>query len=112
MDQIFKVTLSLFLILIMVLTSAGILSASIDVSEAKSFQENVVAQIEDSNFSPSVISACKTLAIKYGYTLSDDNYIYDEFGNVTMVELTLEYNYAIPFLDNLISNHKIRSFAH
>lgn len=111
MEEIFKMVLSIFLILVMGLTAAGIISASIDVSNAKSFQQNAVNQIENANFSPSVIEGCKKSAEKKGYTLTDSNYVYDEFGNTKMVELVLEYDYKIPFLNNLISKHKLRSFA-
>jgi hypothetical protein len=46
---------------------AGVMSACIDANNARDFHASVMAEIEDSNFAPSVISACKAQAENEGY---------------------------------------------
>jgi len=91
---------------------AGVMSASIDANNARDFHASVVAEIEDSNFAPSVINACKTQAADAGYELliNDSSIVKDEDGKTTLMEVILKYKYHVDFLE-VISTQQIRAFA-
>lgn len=109
MSQIFKAFLGIFLILLFVITMIGVITADQDISNARDFKNQVVTQIEVSNFSSQVINACKSSATDYGYEL-DTNTILDTNNRAVAVEITLRYNYSIPFL-NVFSNHTLHDYA-
>lgn len=107
-----KTYVGMFLLLLSVFTMAGIMSASIDANNARDYHAAVVAEIEDANFAPSVINACKTQAAESGYTLLVDSssIVSDDTGRATMMEVILSYEYHIPLL-NVSNTQQIRGFA-
>lgn len=107
-----KTYVGMFLLLLSVFTMAGIMSASIDANNARDYHAAVVAEIEDANFAPSVVSACKTQATENGYALLIDtnSIVTDEDGRTTMMEVILSYEYQIP-LFNVSNTQQIRGFA-
>lgn len=109
MKQILETYLTVFLVMVAVITLTGIIGADIDTKNARDFKESVVSEIENSNFSPSVIQACKDAADDTEYTITI-NEMKDSYGTTIMAEVIVGYDYSIPFL-NVLKNHEIRDFA-
>ena len=112
MSTTIKTYVGIFILLLSVFTMAGVMSACIDANNARDFHASVVAEIEDSNFAPSVINACKTQAANAGYELliDESSIVKDEDGKPTLMEVILRYNYHVDFL-GVISTQQIRAFA-
>lgn len=70
--------------------------AAIASAEAKEYKEDVIAQIENSNFNPNIIDACKVQAQSAGYTLDITNCEYDENNFISCAEVVLTYKYTLP----------------
>ncbi|NMC59414.1 MAG: hypothetical protein GYA51_08550 [Candidatus Methanofastidiosa archaeon] len=112
MSTIIKTYIGIFILLLGVFTMAGVMSACIDANNARDFHASVIAEIEDSNFAPSVINACKTQAANDGYELliDDNSIVKNEDGKTTLMQVILEYKYHVDFL-GVISTQQIRAFA-
>lgn len=111
MEEIFKTLLSIILILLLAFTGVGLITVSVSVANAKSFQEEIVTEIEDSNFSDTVMSACSTEAANQGYELEFKNKVLDDYGNMTSCEVILKYKYNIPVFGMNNKEHTLRAFA-
>ena len=87
MSTTIKTYVGIFILLLSVFTMAGVMSACIDANNARDFHASVVAEIENSNFAPSVINACKTQAANAGYELliDESSIVKDEDGKPTPV---------------------------
>ena len=109
MSQVFKTYLTLFLIFLGVLVLIGIITADIDVSNARDYKNYVIDQMENSNLSESVIKACETDAKTYNYNLETKS-IKDDKGKIIAVEVLLKYNYSIKLL-NVLREHELRGYA-
>jgi len=109
MSQVFKTYLTLFLIFLGVLVLIGIITADIDVSNARDYKNYVIDQMENSNLSESVIKACETDAKTYNYNLETKS-IKDDKGKIIAVEVLLKYNYSIILID-VLSEHELRGYA-
>lgn len=111
MGTIIKVYTAIFLVLMVVFVSIGILSAMLDVQNARDYHSIVVGEIENSNHSPSVIAAQKAQAEQNGYILeviprTYSNGQYEDIGS----KVVLKYKYSIPFL-NISSEKEIVGYA-
>lgn len=108
MKSIFETYITLFLMLMAVFTLSGIMTADIGLQNARVFKENIVNEIENSNFAPSVISACRESGNeKYAVQIDE---IKDVRGNTVMAEVRVMYTYDIPFL-NVRKSHILKDFA-
>lgn len=76
----------------------GIVTVSADVAAAKEYKAEIVAEIENSNFNPSVIEACKQQASSQGYSLYVRSIVYDTLNDRRIAEVELTYTYEIPLL--------------
>ena len=112
MSTTIKTYVGIFILLLSVFSMAGVMSAGIDANNARDFHASVMAEIEDSNFAPSVIHACKTQAGNAGYELIIDSnsVVRDKDGKPTMMEVVLRYQYRIDFF-GVVSPQQIRGFA-
>ncbi|RDY32120.1 hypothetical protein [Lachnotalea glycerini] len=112
MSTTIKTYVGIFLLLLSVFTMAGVMSACIDANNARDFHASVIAEIEDSNFAPSVINACKTQAENAGYELliNDNSVVKNENGKTTLLVVILKYQYQVDFL-GVVSSQQIRGFA-
>lgn len=70
MGQIIKTYLSVFLILFMTVVSISILDAYLQVLKAQDMQAQMVDEIENSNYAPSVVQDCFAGAGEAGYELA------------------------------------------
>lgn len=71
-------------------------TVSAEVAAAKEYKEDVIAEIENSNFNPAVIQQCIAQASAEGYRLSVTNCVYEEDNNIQSAEVILEYTYRLP----------------
>lgn len=112
MSTIIKTYVGIFILLLSVFAMAGVMSATIDANNARDYHAAVMAEIEDSNFAPSVITACQTQAEQAGYELliDSDSIVRDEDGKPTLMEVVLRYQYRIDFFQ-VLSTQQIRGFA-
>lgn len=68
------------------------------ISDAKEYKADIIAEIENSNFNPKVIDACKTQAETMGYEVQITNCVYDDRQDIRSAEVILWYTYRIPLL--------------
>lgn len=110
MGTIAKTLLGVFFIVLVSLTGIQTVIGGTDVTEAQNYHEDVITEIECSNFNPEVIAGCISQAAQNGYALTVTPVKYDEDGNMQTAEVILKYNYGIKIL-NLSQEKSIRSFA-
>lgn len=111
MSDVIKTYFVLFLVLFGVCSFIGIISADMDIHHANELKTSIVNEVENSNFSPSVIQACKdSVAENTDYNLSI-NEITDAEGNTVMAEIVVTFDYTIPFFNYINPGHETRSFA-
>ncbi|MBQ8280622.1 MAG: hypothetical protein IJZ23_12340 [Roseburia sp.] len=96
MKNIIEAYGSILILLLNVFACIAVTNASTISAEAKEYKAAVVAEIENSNFNPHVISSCKTQAAQAGYLLEITNCIYDEYQNIQTAEVVLTYSYYLP----------------
>ena len=67
----------LFTLMVGLYGSVSVVSVSGQIAAAKEYKADVIAEIENSNFNPSVIAACTSQADEVGYQLmvSDCTYV-------------------------------------
>ncbi len=122
MSQVIKSFTGVFFMLLVLLLGTGVLSAQMDASNALSYKADLVAELENSNFSPQVLNGCIQQAIDNGYKISVKTftrggaarvYITPSAGDtrdVVMAEVVLTYPYRIGFL-NSVTEHQVRGYA-
>lgn len=112
MSTTIKTYVGIFILLLSVFAMAGVMSATIDAGNARDFHASVIAEIEDSNFAPSVIQACQAQAQSAGYELLIDgnSIVRDADGKPTLMEIILKYQYKIDIF-GIVSTQQIRGFA-
>ena len=109
MKQIPIIYISLFLIMLGVVVTTGIIQANMVALRATEFHMDAVAEIENSNFADPVIDACKLQAGECGYELNVEKFE-DDKGITNMAEVILCYDYSIPFL-NINNRYYKRGYA-
>lgn len=122
MSQVVKSFMGMFFILMILLLGAGILSAQVNVANAQDYKADVIAELENSNYSPNVLNGCIRQAVENGYSIKIKTYapgkttasyttpsVVDTSG-VVMAEVKLSYPYRIGFL-NSETWHQIRGYA-
>lgn len=112
MSTTIKTYIGIFVLFLSVFAMAGMLSANIDAAAARDFHASMIAEIEDANFAPSVVNACKTQALSAGYELLIDggSIVYDADQKPTLMEVVLRYHYRIDFF-GIVNTQQIRGFA-
>lgn len=69
MGQVIKSFLGIFFAFLVVITGVTVVTAQMQVSEARSFKDAAVASMENSDFNGDVINACFAGADEKGYEL-------------------------------------------
>lgn len=100
----------LTVLMLNLLLCAAVLTMSAEAAAAKEYKAAVVAEIENCNFNPRVIEACRTQAAERGYTLEVTTGVYDENQDVRMAEVLLKYRYEVPLL-GISGEHTTRGVA-
>lgn len=124
MNQVIKTFIGLFFIFFLTFLGIGIVSASIQVLQAKEFKENTILQIENSDFNANVMNQSITQAKENGYAMKITLYkadgSFESHENpdvdlaatdvVKMAEVILQYQYKIAFL-GIQQNHAVQGYA-
>ena len=88
----------LFIMMANIFICTGLIGASGQVAAAKEYKSQVVAELENSNFNPGVIDACKKKAAEDGYELEISDCVYDAWQTMRAAQVALKYHYRIPVL--------------
>lgn len=92
-----KAIMEIYGVLLMLLLTAAcglsVTAAQEKTAQAKRFKTETIAEIENSNFNPSVMQGLKASAAASGYTLEITPCTYDEDGDITTAEVVLTYDY-------------------
>lgn len=108
MGQVIKTYLGIFLMMLLMVAGAGVISAEAEICRARNFKTDVVTELENSHFHPSVIAACRQQAADMGYELEIETY--GEGQEIEMAEVTLYYTYQIgPF--HTKTEHSVQGIA-
>lgn len=110
MEKIVSAFSTLFVLLLVILGSAALITVGADVAAAKEFKADVIAEIENSNFNPYVINDCIGQAQAAGYQLQVINTDYDADNNVKAAEVILSYDYKIAVF-GIGKTHETRGIA-
>lgn len=118
MAQIVKTYVGVFLLLILVFVGGGLISVSIDGTNAQRYLSDVVDVMEADNFSDVTVNDCinkvnnhtdakakhySNLTVK---TIANPN---DPYANGR--EITMEYEFSIPLLNFNNQKHTVRAVA-
>lgn len=122
MSQIVKAFSGIFFLLLLLFLGIGIVSAQMDVEKAKDYKSDIVMEIENSNYSVSVLNACIEQAKANGYdiaiTVYQENGVANTYAEANVMntegaylaEILLTYHYGIGIL-NTSTEHSIRGFS-
>ena len=98
MDSVVKAFLGVFFRLTMMFLGVGLIGAAIDAGKAENFATDTATRISNSNFSESVIQACKEDAAAEGYQCQVELVRPSDRQRPTYGTLTLTYPFRIPLL--------------
>ena len=97
-----KIIIEIYGIIMMLMltmqTGLSVVSAQERASQAKRYKAAVIAEIENSNFNPTVISSCINKASASGYALTVETAVYDNVYDVETANVELTYSYKMPLL--------------
>ena len=110
MNQVIKTYFSIFLILIIVLVSTGLIVCALDAQRAEKANSSYANVIASHNYSNDAITACIAEASDYDYILSVEKYDTNSDGYADICECILEYDYSLRFLND--SNQKTPNDKH
>lgn len=93
MSQIVKAFTGVFVVLYMMVTATGILSCFFQVAHAQNFHAAIIDEMENSNYSPTVLRSCFEAADVAGYeleiTLYHKNTPYERISNIQQIPMEL-----------------------
>ncbi len=95
MKHIISVFGTLLLLLINACVCIGTMTAASETAAAKEYKADVIAEIENSNFNPRVITSCIAQAENAGYKMEVKKSV-DVNNEVKTAEVVLSYSYEIP----------------
>ena len=88
-----EIFVSLFILIMMVAICVGIVSSDLDVMEARDFYYSCVNELQNSNFSDTVIDRCLAEATNRGYSLNVQ--VYQDATGDRSADISLKYIYNI-----------------
>lgn len=86
MDSVFKSMVGFFFLALITVTSVCVISASIDNSNARSYHTAILNELEESNYSETVINILGDTALSQGYDL--EMVFHREDGTIKAVSFT------------------------
>ncbi len=122
MASVMKAFLGIFFFALVVFLGVGIVDYQSKVSSAQSYQRDVIAELQNSDFSPSVMNACIKAGEKRKYEVSIEVTLEDgqrktygkghpaEPAAVVAAYVTVAYQCRLPFL-GIETKHQLRGFA-
>lgn len=106
METIIKSILSIFLAIILVFISVGVIGATNDANAVDAYLQNCSAELQVSNFNASVIEDLQEEALNNGYVLRVD-VKRDSYGDALYALIEIDYTYSMPLI-GLESSHTKR----
>lgn len=110
MEQVIKVFMAVFSIIMLSMIGLGVISSMITIHEAVTFKSDVIKEIENSNYSETVITKCKEQAVSQGFELEVNVMQYDADNKYTMAEVIVKYNFTVPIL-SIEKEHQTSGYA-
>lgn len=128
MKEIFEAFLGLFFLVLVMVGGMSVIGASIDARNADASKTSYIAEMENSNFSASVMSGVLADAADQGYELSVDLYHENPSGertisknisastgvpntsDVYMAKLNMSFDYSFALL-NTVTPHTLVGYA-
>lgn len=110
MGEIIKAYMGLFFFLLELTLGVSVTVMGVEEQAAQNFHADVIEEIEASNFSPSVIQACKMQAQNSGYELEVNSIVTDSDNNIQMADVTLKYHHTMNIFEIEEAKEK-RGFA-
>ena len=123
MSVIIKSFMGVFFFSLVVFLGVGIVNYQTDVNQASSYKQDVIEELQNSNFAPSVMNACIQNGVDQNYEVSIDvssgdgsHSTYSESApasdtsDVTAAYVTVNYKSRLPFL-GLETSNCLRGFA-
>lgn len=123
MPLIIKSFMGVFFFSLIVFLGIGIINYQTDVSRAVCYKQDVIAELQNSDYSPSVINACIAAGAKNGYEVSVDvsfedgscraynkNHMASDTAGVASAYVTVNYTSRLPFL-GIESLNSLNGFA-
>ena len=111
MEQVFKVFLTLFCLMILSFTATGLIISSMNASRADAFISDAANGVSMGNFQEDVISDWQSEAAEKGYQLAASKKDANGDGYTDAVDLTLTYQYVVPYLNMAGSEHTLKAYA-
>ena len=123
MHVIIKYFMGIFFFSLVVFLGLGIVNYQMDVNRALHYKQDVIRELQNSNFSPSVMNACMKTGEDRDYEVSIDVSLGDgshatytngcqaqDTADVSAAYVTVLYKSRLPFLGIETSN-RLRGFA-
>ena len=123
MSTIIKSFMGIFFFALIVFLGAGILNYQADVNRASGYKRDVIQEIQNSNFAPSVMNACIRAGTEQNYEIRIDvsaadgthdtytkNALAAKASDVVAAYVTVEYTSRLPFL-GVETPNVLRGFA-
>ena len=123
MSVIIKSFMGIFFFSLVVFLGVGIINYQADVSQASSYKQDVIEELQNSNFAPSVMNACIQNGADHNYEVSIDvssgdgshstyseSALAEDTSDVTAAYVTVNYKSRLPFL-GLETSNCLRGFA-
>ncbi|MDD6194848.1 MAG: hypothetical protein PUB19_08115 [Lachnospiraceae bacterium] len=111
MEGIPKVFLTLCCLLALLLSSTGIVMAGINAGKADAFLSDAAIGVAEGNFQDEVIEAWVGEAVEHGYLLTYCKKDTNGDAYTDLVDMTLTYEYNIPFLKTQGAKHQLKTYA-
>lgn len=111
MDSVLKGFVTVICMAMIGFTITGLSISSINASKADAFLSDCVRAVEEGNFQDSVISQCQTDAQKNNYELKCNKIDTNGDSYTDMVDMSLSYDYTIPFIHRDGEKHEIKAYA-
>lgn len=123
MSVIIKSFMGVFFFSLVVFLGVGIVNYQTDVNQASSYKQDVIEELQNSNFAPSVMNACIQNGAAQNYEVSIDvssgdgshstyseSALASDTSDVTAAYVTVNYKSRLPFL-GLETSNCLRGFA-
>lgn len=109
MDTIVKVFVGIYLILMTIFVSMGIISANLDTRNAQEFASYCEATIKNANYSSETVDLLTTEAEEHGYELYFESHAGSN-SRATSGYLTIKYSFELPIF-SIKQYHKINKYV-
>lgn len=109
MDIIYKLVITVLLVVSVAISGSSIVAAEMDVNSANNYFDDLASVISESNYNQNVIDDCVAEASANGYTLTVNIIGSPSTGTKMYAEMELEYKYEIPLfgVSEVKTKHKI-----